>query len=59
MAVDERVDAELLPHHALDDVAEELRLGVAILAALHLLAEPMRLELGDDRVRSMAVMSIW
>ena len=30
MAVDQRVDAELLAHHAFHDVAEELRLGVAI-----------------------------
>ena len=47
MAVDERIDAALLAHHALDDVAEELRLGVAILRAFDFLPEPVGLELGD------------
>ena len=42
--------AELLAHHAFDEVAEEGGLGVAILAALDLLAEAMGLELGDDLV---------
>ena len=47
VTIDERIDAALLAHHAFDDVAEELRLGVAILAAFDLLPEPMGLELGD------------
>ena len=48
LAVDQRVDAELLAHHAFDEIAEEARLRLAELAALDLLAQAMRLELGDD-----------
>ena len=47
VAIDERIDAALLAHHAFDDVAEELRLGIAILRAFDFLPEPMGLELGD------------
>ena len=47
VAIDERIDAALLAHHAFDDVAEELRLRVAILRAFDFLPEPMGLELGD------------
>ena len=50
LLVDQRVDTALLAHHALDEVAEEGGLGIAILAAFDLLAEPMRLELGDHIV---------
>ena len=50
LLVDQRIDLELLAHHAIDEVAEEGGFGVGILAALDLLAEPMRLELGDHLV---------
>ena len=40
----------LLAHDALDEVAEECASASQVLAALDLLAEPMRLELGDDLV---------
>ncbi len=39
LLVDQRIDLELLAHHALDEVAEEGGLGVGILAALDLLAQ--------------------
>ena len=48
LAVDQRIDLELLAHDAFDQVAEEGRLCVRILATLDLLPEPVRLELGDD-----------
>jgi hypothetical protein len=38
LLVDQRIDLELLAHDALDQIAEEGRLGIAILAALDLLA---------------------
>src|SRR5262245_25640477 len=47
LLVDERIDLDLLAHHARDQVAEEGGLGVSILAILDLLAETMRLEFGD------------
>src|SRR5262245_3816813 len=49
--VDQRVDAKLLAHHTLDDIAEEfwLRLGVA--AALDFLAQAMRRDFGDPLVQ--------
>ena len=48
--VDLRVEACLFTHDAMDDVAEERRLGRLILRALDLAAEPMALELGHDLV---------
>src|SRR5579885_1061722 len=51
LLVDERVDPELLAHHTPDEIAEEAGFGLAILAALDLLAEAVRLELGDDLVQ--------
>src|SRR4029079_3048423 len=50
LLVDQRIDLELLAHHAIDEVAEEGGFGVGILATLDLLAEPMRLELGNHLV---------
>ena len=47
LLVDQRIDLELLAYHAIDEVAEEGGLSVGILATLDLLAESMRLELGD------------
>jgi hypothetical protein len=47
VTIDERVDAALLAHHAFDNVAEELRLSIAILVAFNFLPEPVSLELGD------------
>src|SRR5512144_1725154 len=43
VTIDQGIDAALLAHHALDDVAEELRLGVRILAAFDFLPEPVDL----------------
>src|SRR5512147_806652 len=51
LLIDQGIDLELLAHHAFDEVAEECGLGVAILAALDLLAQAMRLELGDHVVQ--------
>src|SRR6476661_2822121 len=51
MTIDERIDAALLAHHALDDVTKKLRLCVAILAALDLLAQAVGFELGDNAVQ--------
>ena len=46
-AVDRRVERLLVAHDAGDNVAEEGGVGVAILVAVDLLAEPVGLELGD------------
>src|SRR5262245_9267821 len=48
--VDQGVDAKLLAHHALDDVAEEFRLRLGVAVALDLLAQAMRREFGDHLV---------
>ena len=50
LLVDQGIDAKLLAHHTLDDVPEEIRLRLGILAALDLLAEAMRREFGDHLV---------
>ena len=46
--VEAAVDGELILLHARDDVAEEGELGGVVLIALDLLADPMRLEFGED-----------
>ena len=47
--MDDRIDLPLPLHHAADERAEERRIGRPELLAFELLAEPVRLELGDDR----------
>src|SRR5262245_33674458 len=50
LLVDQRVDAKLLAHHTLDDVAEEFRLRLGVAAALDFLAQAMRRKFGDHLV---------
>ena len=45
--MDRRVERQLIAHHAGDDVAEERGVGIAVLVAVELLAEPVGLELGE------------
>src|SRR5262245_55949165 len=50
LLVDQGVDAKLLAHHTLDDVAEEFRLCLGVAAALDFLAQTMRGEFGNHLV---------
>ena len=51
LLIDQRIDLELFAHHALDEIAEEGCLGVALLAVLDVLAETLGFELGDHLVQ--------
>src|SRR5262245_48768924 len=50
LLVDQRVNAKLLAHDTLDNIAEEFRLRLGVAAALDFLAEAMRREFGDHLV---------
>src|SRR5262245_44442078 len=50
LLVDQGVDAKLLAHHALDNVAEKFRLRLGVAVAFDLLAQTMGREFGDDLV---------
>jgi hypothetical protein len=47
----QRIEFQLLAHHAADDVTEKSRFGRQVLLALDLAADPVTFELGQDLVQ--------